>query len=238
MYFLGLLMIIYYFIIVILNGFGTSFSLFWLIFGIFFALSYFYRKQKIYRILNYITKIIICIFCVFQIFLVYYMNTETVDNADYVIVLGAKVNGTIPSDALMSRIEKCADYMQTHKNSIAIASGGKGLNEDISEAEAIKKELINKGIEENRILTENKSRTNVENIKYSAKLISKYKKVAVITSDYHIFRALIICKSYGINAVGGIGVSSNKYMFIHNATREFLTFCIDLFKGNIKVYFS
>ena len=60
--------------------------------------------------------------------------------ADYIIVLGSKVNGTKPSYSLQYRIDKAAEYLKSHDKAIAIVSGGKG--EDISEALAMKNELM------------------------------------------------------------------------------------------------
>ncbi|AIE78908.1 Integral membrane protein [Bacillus cereus] len=61
--------------------------------------------------------------------------------ADYIIVLGSKVNGTKPSYSLQYRIDKAAEYLKSHeKQSLLYLEEGK---EDISEALAMKNELMN-----------------------------------------------------------------------------------------------
>ncbi|MFC4322309.1 YdcF family protein [Litchfieldia salsa] len=130
-------------------------------------------------------------------------NKEIPENADYLIILGARVKGTTPSLSLQYRIDAAAEYLNENENTIAIASGGQGPGEDISEAEAIKKELMNQGISESRIFIENQSTSTDENIMFSKKFISNEMKVGLlVTNDYHVFRGTSIAKDYDLSIVG------------------------------------
>ena len=71
---------------------------------------------------------------------------EVPNHADYIIILGARVKGDVPSLSLQYRIETAASYMMNNSETIAIASGGQGPGEDITEAEAIKRGLVEHGI--------------------------------------------------------------------------------------------
>jgi uncharacterized SAM-binding protein YcdF (DUF218 family) len=122
---------------------------------------------------------------------------------DYIIILGARVKGTTPSLALQYRIEAAAKYLKDNQNTIAIASGGKGEGEDISEAMAIKNGLINEGIEASRIFLEDESTDTVENITNSMKLIPVgLSKGLIVSNDFHIFRAKLIAKDLGLQLAG------------------------------------
>ena len=89
--------------------------------------------------------------------------------------------------------------MKNNKKTIAIASGGQGAGEDISEAESIKRGLLKQGIDESRILLEDKSTDTVENIKYSKKLIPKHLDTGlVVTNDFHLYRAKSIARDQGL----------------------------------------
>ena len=92
-------------------------------------------------------------------------------DADYIIVLGSKVNGTKPSYSLQYRIDKAPEYLKSHEKTIAIVSGGQGKGEDISEALAMKQGLIKQNIAEDRIIMEDKSTSTDENITFSKPLI-------------------------------------------------------------------
>ena len=111
-------------------------------------------------------------------------------DADYIIVLGSKVNGTKPSYSLQYRIDKATEYLKSHEKTIAIVSGGQGKGEDISEALAMKQGLIKQNIAEDRIIMEDKSTSTDENITFSKPLIpADMKKGMIVTNDFHMFRA-------------------------------------------------
>lgn len=56
-------------------------------------------------------------------------HMEAPNDADYMILLGAKVKGTEPSYSLQYRIDKAAEYLKTHEQTIVIVSGGKRKKE-------------------------------------------------------------------------------------------------------------
>lgn len=130
-------------------------------------------------------------------------NSEVPLHADYIIILGARVKGEIPSLALQYRIDAAANYMKKNKETIAIASGGQGPGEDITEADAIKEGLLVHGISSNRIILEDKSTDTVENIRFSKKLIPDYlENGLLVTNDFHLYRAKSIAKDQGLNLQG------------------------------------
>lgn len=109
---------------------------------------------------------------------------------EYAIILGAKVNGKIPSLSLQYRINSALQYATEHPHVKLILSGGQGPGEDITEAEAMKRFLLENGIEEGRLLLEPASTSTYENIRFSVKLIpDSVDRVTIITSDYHLARA-------------------------------------------------
>ena len=95
---------------------------------------------------------------------------------EYVIVLGAQVRGEVPTLVLGARIRAAAEYLKEHPKAVAVASGGKGSGENISEAEAIRRGLIRLGIAEDRILLEERSTSTTENLRFSAEVIQNYER--------------------------------------------------------------
>lgn len=130
-------------------------------------------------------------------------NTAVPSHADYIIILGARVKGEVPSLALQYRIDAAADYMKKNKETIAIASGGQGPGEDITEAEAIKRGLLVHGISKDRIILEDQSTDTVENITFSKKLIpNRLETGLLVTNDFHLYRAKSIAKDQGLSLKG------------------------------------
>lgn len=122
-----------------------------------------------------------------------------------VIVLGCSVVGEEPSLMLAARVDAAYAYLKQEPDSVAILSGGQGKAERISEAQCMYKLLTDKGIEGSRLYLEAESRDTTENIRNSARIIEENgfsKEVAVVSSDFHLKRARMICADYGLTAYG------------------------------------
>lgn len=161
--------------------------------------------------------------------------------ADYVIVLGAKVNGTTPSLALQYRIEAARDYLKENPEAKVIASGGQGKNEGISEALAIANSLLSMGVSEDRILMEDKSTSTNENLVFSKACIeslgdtAEAASVVLVSSNFHIFRAKAIARNYGYEKVEGKSAASVPWLQPNYCVREFFAILNDAVKGNLKL---
>lgn len=124
-------------------------------------------------------------------------------NPDVVIVLGCKVQKSgNPSLMLSKRINAAYEYLEEHPDIICVVSGGKGSDEPFSEAEVMKARLVEMGIEEDRILTEDKSESTRQNIEFSLALLKEnhieVTEAAIATDGFHQFRAALIAEEYGL----------------------------------------
>ncbi|MCM1300017.1 MAG: YdcF family protein [Firmicutes bacterium] len=122
---------------------------------------------------------------------------------DTVIVLGCKVQPSgNPSVMLNRRIEAAYGYLEENPDIICVVSGGKGSDEPVSEAEAMKKALVDKGIDETRIIAEDKSESTRQNIEFSLKILEEkgmeVTEAAIVTDGFHQFRAGLIAKEFDI----------------------------------------
>jgi len=150
-------------------------------------------------------------------------KTDSDHKADYIIVLGAGVRGETPSLTLSKRLEKAYEYLYKNHEVVAILSGGQGSGENITEAEAMRRYLIGKGISKERLLLENQSTSTEENIINSFEIINKYNKdakVIIITSRFHILRSKMLAKDNG-KKVEGIGANTMEFLIPNYYLREF-----------------
>ncbi len=124
------------------------------------------------------------------------------ENAKAVIVLGCKVNGEKPSRMLARRLDSAYEFLSEHNDVIVVVSGGKGDDEKISEAEAMKKYLLDKGISPDRIITEDMSVNTHENLKFSANILEtkNINDVAIVTDGFHQYRAGYIAEKFGLES--------------------------------------
>ena len=152
-----------------------------------------------------------------------------------VITLGAMVrpNGT-PSGSLWHRINACYDYLAKNENSVAVLSGGKGDNEPMSEAQCMYDYLVDKGIDKDRLIIEDKSENTESNIKNSYKIIEENnlnKNVAIATDSYHQLRAKIIARHMGVTeSVGAVNSNSPLSVFPTYWVREWFAIPVELIK--------
>ena len=127
-------------------------------------------------------------------------------NCDYVLVLGAGVDGERPSRSLQERLTAAESYLRAHPQTICVVSGGQGGGEDITEAECMYRELTARGIEAGRILLEDRASTTAENIRFTLELLEKegirLQKLGIVSSEYHLFRAKLMASRLGVEAVG------------------------------------
>ena len=125
-------------------------------------------------------------------------------DADYLIVLGAGVNGSTPSLSLTDRLQAARAYLEAQPDCTAIVSGGQGPGEDISEAEAMYRWLTANGVDGGRIVLEDRATDTLENLKYSFALIpDPDAAVAVVSAEYHLYRAKFLAAVLG-RAVSGV----------------------------------
>ncbi|ECB9712670.1 YdcF family protein [Listeria monocytogenes] len=150
-------------------------------------------------------------------------RTKPSDNADTVLILGAKVNGNPaePAEVLKERLDAAVTYLNENPTMQVVVSGGQGEDESASEASVMEEYLVNKGITRSRIKIEDKSRRTEENIKYSKGKFNLGKTV-IVTSDYHMYRALMLAKRQGLDA-SGLPAKSQSVIKIKNMMRETLS---------------
>ena len=213
---LGILSILYFWEYFIFVGFNNSFLLFWLVFGI-FCLVWGYlheviRKKGMASLIfaeNLFSGgfvVFLLAVCVTLVMIIKAGAEQPEKGADYLIILGAHVYGERMSSNLRYRVEIGKKYLEENPETKVILSGGKGRGEDISEAEAMRRYLVEKGISEDRMLLEDQSVNTDENIRNSRALMKEQDAFVVIaTNRFHLLRAEGIARKQGIRKVQGIG---------------------------------
>lgn len=139
-----------------------------------------------------------------------------------ILVLGAQVlpNGK-PNYILNSRLEKAWEVYQEHPQLI-ICCGAQGDNEPAPEGDVMRQWLINRGVPAENVLAETNSYNTYENIANAKALLpGGTKQVLIITSDFHLPRALVIAGDNGLDPSGSGSETYWKWR-IKNHTREAL----------------
>jgi uncharacterized SAM-binding protein YcdF (DUF218 family) len=164
-------------------------------------------KNNLLFIIKSIIILFLASFIIVEGLIIVNGNVKNIDDVDYMIVLGARLYGDVPSPALHERLKVAEKYLQDDTDLKVIVSGGQGPDEYISEAEAMEKYLINKGIDKNRIVIEDKSTSTFENIRNSLNIIKEVDdlenpRVLLVTNKFHVFRSKLLANRLGARAYG------------------------------------
>ena len=146
-------------------------------------------------------------------------------NTKHAVVLGAGLRGDQPSQTLKTRLDKGVEYLRENPEAQIVVAGGLGAAASLAEAEVMKRYLTAQGIDEKRILKEEKSTTTDENLKFSKELLIAreglpVQAITVITSDYHLYRAKQIAGKY-YPQVYALAAESAPMVKINYAIREY-----------------
>ena len=190
------------------------------------------------------------------------MVREEVRNPEFCIVLGASVkeDGSL-SPSLKRRLDETIRFSDRNPATRFVLSGGRGPREPVTEAEAMGSYLVYNGVPEDRLLLEIQSKNTYENILYSDALISRILaeekrghsraakkapegssfiqaeglpvRVAILSADYHLFRALHLAEKMTGGEYCGIASKSDPVMFAHFVTRECIAIVKDKFFGRL-----
>lgn len=126
-----------------------------------------------------------------------------------VLLLGVKLGkNDEPTEEMKIRVKTAAEVF------MRLAAGGNpcpivacgGITDGcrISEAEVMERLLVMNGVPRDDIIKDAKSRNTMENMRFAAAVadIKNGRKICIVTSDYHSFRAVMTAKRAGINAYG------------------------------------
>ena len=146
-------------------------------------------------------------------------------HCDYMVVLGAKVRTEGPSVSLMDRIRAAKTYLDSHPDVIAVVSGGQGTDEPMTEARCMYEELVELGVDPQRIWIEDQATSTWENLNFSLNLIEEKTgtrpgKIGILSSEYHLYRASLFADACGVESVGIPAATSRLPQKINHFMRE------------------
>ena len=172
---------------------------------------------------------IIYISITFAVFIIYCLFLQIIPkkkNFNYIIVHGSGlIDGNKVSKLLADRIDKAIKiYRKSSVPAKLILSGGQGNNEKISEAEAMKRYCIKKNIAKDDLVKVDKSTTTFENLENAKKITDNRdgdKNIVLVTSNYHVYRALRYCKKIKLRC-NGVGSHVAFYYWPSAIIREYI----------------
>ncbi|GGN95063.1 YdcF family protein [Saccharibacillus kuerlensis] len=163
---------------------------------------------------------------------------------DYIIVLGAGLKGDKVTPLLAGRLNRGIEFYRKQENlpyvpPIFVVSGGKGSDEMISEAAAMRNYLLEQGIPSEWIRMEDRSVNTLQNMAFSKQIMDAERgegnyTCVFTTNNFHLFRAGVYARKAGLKAEG-IG-SKTAFYYLPNAfIREYIAILSMYRKWHISV---
>ena len=173
-------------------------------------------------------------FAGFLLYSILYLIIPKKKHYDFIIIHGAGLlDGEKVTPLLKRRIDKAVEAYHNSKNPHIkiIASGGQGVDEKISEAQAITNYLLTEtDVPRDAIVLEDQSRTTYENFLYSKKLGEKLvasPQFLFVTNDYHVFRTSTYARKLKMKG-DGLGCRTAGYYIPSAFIREYVALCVKL----------
>ena len=143
---------------------------------------------------------------------------------DAVIVLGAQVKADGTASVALERRLTVALAAYEERPCAVIACGGRGGDEPVAEGDFMRDWLVARGVAETDAVAEATSFDTRENLEHAKAAMAErgLSRALVVTSDYHVPRALALCRQLGIEATGRGSPSKPEY-FVKNHLREGLS---------------
>ena len=228
---LGIISILYDWTLILLNP-GTfwdiisSFTHIWSALGAYLIFLGIYRIKTGHSFWSIWKKWIkitfVSLFCagvvIASINLIFILNPVIVsmnETAENVILLGGGIDkdGKVPKSVL-ARIEKTAEYMNQHPESVCVVTGGTLKWLPYPEAPELKNQLVNRGVSPERVLVEDQAKDTIQNFQFSCKMLAEFRGVsiqevletptAVVTSRFHLRRSERLARRMGFKNIKGI----------------------------------
>jgi uncharacterized SAM-binding protein YcdF (DUF218 family) len=230
--FLGLINILYFFICIFRFGTNINFVKFFFALGCIFIIFALLKDKlninknnKLLFIFKSLISVISISFILIEGNIVYNSHTNLRSKPDYIIVLGAGIKGKTMQLVQLQRTQTALKYINKYPKVKIIVSGGRGPGEDISEAEAMKEYLVKNGVKSESIIKEDKSTNTIQNMKYTYNILKnindkKEVNIAIVTSNFHVFRARFLAKRAGIDSEG-IAAPVNYILIPNYYVREY-----------------
>ena len=144
---------------------------------------------------------------------------------DALIVLGCGISGLEVGPTLRKRLDRALEYYLANPQTLIVVSGGQGPGESICEAGAMRYYLLRMGVPDSSIVMESRSTNTRENLLFSREILDEIfeedYRVAVVTSDFHILRAMNYASLLGLRA-SPLASPSALYLWPRFFAREYL----------------
>ena len=145
---------------------------------------------------------------------------DTAQPAEHAIVLGMALQNGKPTDDLLSRLDTAQAYLEQNPETTLILTGGNAGDDGRTEAAVMRDLLLARGVSEESLRLEDQAATTRENFRNTAQMIDPTAPVLLISSNYHMDRAVRTAESAGFTRILRLPAPSDPLSFGANMMWE------------------
>lgn len=119
----------------------------------------------------------------------------------YALVLGMALEDGKPTGDLLRRLDVAESILQENPEAALILCGGNPDQTGVTEAAVMRDLLIARGVPSEKLILEDRSSITEENFSFTAGMVDPSEPIALITSDFHMTRALRCAAQAGFHRV-------------------------------------
>ncbi len=179
------------------------------------------------RVLVILLTVLIGFFCV-KVVVGSFINTA--EKGDNAIVLGLALKNGQPTKPLLLRLDTGEKYLEENPDATLILTGGNADSSGKTEADVMHELLAARGIPDNRMILEDRAKTTIENFRNVAMMIDPAEPIVLISSNYHMERAVKAAKTAGFTNIERLPAPSLFFEYGANMMSEVTLTLIGLTK--------
>ena len=181
-------------------------------------------KHTIVRIAGWVLRIIVVSLTLVILFfggkVVCGSMINNMGQADHAIVLGLALENGKPTDDLLARLDTAQAYLEKYPEAQLILTGGNADESGRTEAAVMRDILAERGVPDERMILEDQAESTKDNFRNTAQIIDPAKPVVLISSNYHMDRAVQTAKSAGFTDILRVPAPSSFLSFGANVLYE------------------
>ena len=155
---------------------------------------------------------------------------NTAGQAEYAIVLGLALENGKPVPDLTARLDTARAYLEKYLEAKLILTGGNADETGRTEAAVMRDILTEKGVPEGRLILEDQATSTKENFQNIVGMLQADESVVMISSNYHMDRAVRNAKEAGFTHVMRLPAPSSFLAYGANMLSEVILDLNDLTK--------
>lgn len=165
------------------------------------------RKRWPYWALLGLLGLALVLFGALQIVIAVHDGTNVSGQPDLMVIFGCQVKKDGPSVLLRDRLDTALAYLEGQPELPVLVTGGKGDDEHVSEAQAMRDYLVEHGIDESRITMENQSRNTRQNLFFSKDVLRQQGRepgelhILAVSNGFHLARIKMLARRFGYGEV-------------------------------------